>query len=277
MPAVMAATPFRANALAGLSSPEQLDTAVRVTRPRAWVSLAAIGLLLVAFIAWALFGTFQSTFPAAGILLTSFGTSNTVAIHAGHITRLLVTQGDAVTAGAPVAELRTATGATETVRATQDGHVTEILAYPGDQVAVGAPIVTLQPSGEPMDAYLFVPVASSQPIKPGMPVQLSVTTVPSEQYGLLLGTVAKVGSYPVTRAGVNALLNNPDLTSQVIGGNPVIQIEVALTRSSSSPSGYAWTSGDGPPTQITAGSLVNATIILATRHPVSMLFPSERR
>lgn len=269
--------PFRARALAQLSSPEQLDTAARVTRPRAWLALAAIGVVLFAFIAWAVFGTMQTTFPASGILLTPFGTSNTLAAHTGLITRLEVAQGDSVKAGELVAELRTALGGTEQVRAAEAGHVTEVLAYPGDEVVAGAPILTLQPAGQPLRAFLFVPVASSQPIKPGMLVESAVATVPSEQYGLLIGTVAKVGTYPVTRAGVDALLNNPDITAQVVGGNPVIQVEVDLKRSLGSPSGFAWTSGDGPPTQVTAGSLVHSTIVLATRHPVSMLFPSERR
>lgn len=269
--------PFRATALAQLSSPEQLDTAVRVTRPRAWLALAAIGLLLAAFIAWALFGTLESTFPASGILLTPSGTSNTVATHAGQLSRLLVAPGDVVRAGEPVAALRTAAGTTDTVTAPAGGQVTEILAYPGDEVAAGAAILTVQPAGEALHAFLFVPVASSQPITTGMPVQLSVATVPSERYGLLQGTVAAVGTHPVTRAGVNALLNNPDLTARVVGGNPVIQVRVDLTPSHTSPSGYAWTSGDGPPTTVAAGTLTGATIILATRHPISMLFPSERQ
>ena len=270
-------SPFRANALSRLSSPEQLDAAVRVTRPRAWIALTAIGLVLVAFIAWSLFGTVQSTFPASGILLSPFGTSNTVATHAGQVTRVLVSQGDGVSAGEPVAAVRTATGTTETVTASESGQVTEILAYPGHPVAAGGPIMTIQPTGQPLRAFLFVPVGSSQPIKTGMAVQLFVATVPSEQYGLLLGTVARVGTHPVTRVGVNALLNNPDLTAQIFGGNPVIQVEVDLERSSTSPSGYAWTSGGGPSAQVAAGTLASATIILSTRHPISMLFPSERQ
>ena len=78
-----------------------------------------------------------------------------------------------------------------------------------------------------------------------MQVQIDVTTVPSEQYGLLLGTVEKVGTHPATREGVDALLNNSDVAQLVVAGSPVIQIEVTLTPSSTTPTGYAWTSGQG--------------------------------
>ncbi|MEO8907507.1 MAG: hypothetical protein ABI310_05455, partial [Microbacteriaceae bacterium] len=69
---------YRTQALAHLSSPEQLDTMVSVTRPRGWIALAAVGLVLVAFVAWSLFGTVQTTFPGSGVLLTQFGTFNSV-------------------------------------------------------------------------------------------------------------------------------------------------------------------------------------------------------
>ncbi|WP_308466561.1 HlyD family efflux transporter periplasmic adaptor subunit [Rathayibacter soli] len=272
----MAAPQFRANAMAHLSSPEQLDTLVRVTRPRSWIALGAVGLVLVVFVAWTLLGTVQTTFPGPGVLLTQYGTFNSVTPKTGQVTAVFVSSGDEVTKGQRLATLNTDAGKEITIPAVNSGRIEEMLAYPSDQLKAGAPIATIQPDDQKLHAFVYVPVDGRQPIKKGMPVQLSVTTVPSEQYGLLLGTVEKVGSFPVTRTGVNALLNNPDITSIVIAAGPVVQVEVKLTGSSSTPSGFAWTSGMGPPDPLAAGTLVNASVITAVQHPITLLFPSQR-
>lgn len=265
---------YRAGAVGHLSSPEQLDTEVRLVRPGGWVALGAVGLVLVAFIVWCFVGTVKTTFPAAGVLATQYGTVNSVSPDAGHVSEVFVAQGDEVSAGDPVATVATADG-NIAVEAAEDGTVVELLAYPSDAVEAGATIASIQPDDEDLRVYAFVPVDWSQPIKPGMPVQISVTTVPSEEYGLLLGTVSGVGTHPVTRAGVGALLNNDEITDIVVAGVPVFQIEVSLT-ASDTPTGYAWTSGEGPPEALTAGTLVNSTVITAVQAPITLLFPSNR-
>lgn len=272
----MAAPKFRANAMAHLSSPEQLDTLVKVTRPRSWIALGAVGLVLIVFVVWSLFGTVQTTFPGPGVLLTQYGTFNSVTPQSGQVTEVFVSPSDEVTAGQRIATLKTNNGETITIPALNSGRVEEMLAYPSDQLEAGSAIVTIQPNDEKLRAFIYIPVDGSQPIKNGMAVQLSVTTVPAEQYGLLLGTVEKVGTYPVTRAGVNALLNNPDITAIVVGAGPIIQVEVELTGSSTTSSGFAWTSGVGPPEQLSAGTLVNASVITAVQPPITLLFPSDR-
>ncbi|MET0673337.1 MAG: HlyD family efflux transporter periplasmic adaptor subunit, partial [Microbacterium pygmaeum] len=203
-----------------------------------------------------------------------YGTVNSVSPDAGFVAEVFVAPGDDVSAGDPVATVSTAEGSV-TVEAAADGAVVEMLAYPSDAVGAGATIVSIQPDDEDLRVYAFIPVAASQPVKPGMPVQISVTTVPSEEYGLLRGTVSRVGTHPVTRAGVLALLNNEEITNIVVSGVPVFQIELALTEGDT-PTGYAWTTADGPPEPLAAGTLVNSTVITAVQPPISLLFPSIR-
>ena len=71
----MSPTLFRPNAVAHLSSPEQLDSVVRVTRPRSWIALAAVGVVLISFVVWCFVGTVQTTFPARACCSPSTGRS----------------------------------------------------------------------------------------------------------------------------------------------------------------------------------------------------------
>jgi hypothetical protein len=60
---------FRKVALDRLSSPEQLDQLVKITTPSGWLALAALALLLVMLLAWAVFGTVPSQVTGPAILI----------------------------------------------------------------------------------------------------------------------------------------------------------------------------------------------------------------
>ena len=60
---------FRKVALDRLSSPEQLDQLVKITTPSGWLALAALIILLVMLLVWAVFGTVPSQVSGPAILI----------------------------------------------------------------------------------------------------------------------------------------------------------------------------------------------------------------
>jgi hypothetical protein len=60
---------FRKVALDRLASPEQLDTLLQITPPRAWLSLLSLGLILGGLALWALLAEIPSLTSAEGVLL----------------------------------------------------------------------------------------------------------------------------------------------------------------------------------------------------------------
>jgi multidrug efflux pump subunit AcrA (membrane-fusion protein) len=74
---------FRDAALRNLASPEQLDQAIRITRPRAWIVLLILCLVLAAVFLWSFFGSLPSTISGQGILIREGGTYNIVALGGG--------------------------------------------------------------------------------------------------------------------------------------------------------------------------------------------------
>jgi hypothetical protein len=71
---------FRKAALDRLSSPEELDQLIHVTRPRSWVALAALGVLLAAGFLWSLLAVIPTTVSGQGVL--TGGTAADPALHA---------------------------------------------------------------------------------------------------------------------------------------------------------------------------------------------------
>lgn len=97
---------FRKVALERLSSPEQLDQMVQVTDPKGWLALTGIGALLLAAIGWGIFGSIPTTSQGDGILLRQGGISDLVSNAAGQVQEVLVSVGDVIEKGQPVARIQ---------------------------------------------------------------------------------------------------------------------------------------------------------------------------
>lgn len=74
---------FRESALQQLSSPEQLDQVIRITRPRAWIVLSAIGLVLGAALIWSIFGSLPTSITGQGLIIQKGGIFNVVSLGGG--------------------------------------------------------------------------------------------------------------------------------------------------------------------------------------------------
>jgi len=96
---------FRKVALDRLSSPEQLDQLIQVTKPKGWLALATVGAVLALGIGWSVVGTVPERVPGQGILLRSGGVFEVVAQSGGRVVDLPVQVGDTILEGQVIARL----------------------------------------------------------------------------------------------------------------------------------------------------------------------------
>ncbi len=102
----MATQLFRQAALDRLSSPEQLDRALTVTTSKAWLALAAIGVMAAAVVTWAVEGEVPTYVKANGILFSHGGAVvDAVPTGVGALSRIIPAAGDVVEKGEIVAEV----------------------------------------------------------------------------------------------------------------------------------------------------------------------------
>ncbi|MDO4798393.1 MAG: hypothetical protein Q4A01_10305 [Coriobacteriales bacterium] len=62
---------FRQQARDKLSDPDDLDEYLKVTKPSAWLMLLSVVMLLVGLLAWAIFGSFNTSLPATAVRLNN--------------------------------------------------------------------------------------------------------------------------------------------------------------------------------------------------------------
>ena len=94
---------FREEAVASRKQRQQLDRLLRITAPHERVVLAGIGLVLLAFLGWALFGSVERAVRMEGALVEPGARHEIVSTDSGYILEYLVAPGDRVDAGDPIA------------------------------------------------------------------------------------------------------------------------------------------------------------------------------
>jgi HlyD family secretion protein len=96
---------LRKAALEKMSSPEQLDMAMRVTSPASWIALAAFGVLIVTAVVFSIVGRMPIKIDSSGILLRGDQVQTIQVVANGVIDRLDVKEGDLIEEGQVVAHL----------------------------------------------------------------------------------------------------------------------------------------------------------------------------
>ncbi|MEU7037446.1 HlyD family efflux transporter periplasmic adaptor subunit [Streptomyces sp. NPDC046237] len=266
---------FRQKALSKLQSPEELDVPVRFARPQGRLVLAVTIVVIAVAGYWALTGTVASKLSAPGVLTHAEGSYLLQSPVAGQVTDVLVEEGRSVSPGTPVLTVRTDKG-DRPVRAVAGGRVTTLFARMGSVVTTGADVATVERVTDPKDplvAMLYLPGDAASTLQVGARVDLGVQSVPRDRYGVLRGRVEAVSRTPQTREQIGAFLGDSGLAAQFSRqGNPVAVL-VRLDRSSSTPSGYTWSSTDGPPHPIDSGTPVTGAVHLSAQRPVDWLLP----
>ncbi|MFJ8591901.1 HlyD family efflux transporter periplasmic adaptor subunit [Streptomyces sp. NPDC093598] len=266
---------FRQQALAKLQSPEELDLPVRFARPQGWLVLSVTVVAMAAASVWAVTGSVASTVSAPAILTHGQGSYVLQSPVAGQVTAVLAKQGRQVPAGSPVLKVRTAKGET-VVRTLDGGRVSALAATVGQIIRTGANVAAVEKvahTRDPLYATVYVPAENAASIPDDAAVDLTVQSVPPQEYGVLRGHVKSVDRSAQSPQQIASFLGDSQLGEQFTEKGRPVAVTVRLDRSSATKSGYAWSSADGPPFKLTSMTQASASIRLADQRPVDWLLP----
>jgi multidrug efflux pump subunit AcrA (membrane-fusion protein) len=266
---------FRQQALAKLQSPEELDLPVRFARPQGWLVLSVTVVVMAAASVWAMTGSVASTVSAPAVLTHGQGSYLLQSPVAGQVTEVLAEQGERIAAKAPVLKVRTGQGET-VVRSVAAGRVTALAAQIGQIISTGANVAAVEKvagAKDPLYATVYVPAENAATIPKNAPVDLTVQSVPTQQYGVLRGHVKSVDRTAQTPQSISADLGDSQLGEQFTQKGRPVAVLVRLDRRAATESGYKWSSQDGPPYKLTSMTLATGSIRMADQRPIDWLLP----
>lgn len=266
---------FRQQALAKLQSPEELDLPVRLARPQGWLALAVTVVVMAAASVWAVTGSVASTVSAQAILTHAEGSYLLQSPVSGQVTAVLAQQGERLPAGSPVLKVRTSQG-DSVVRTVAAGRVTALAATIGQIISTGADVAAVEKvahASDPLYATVYVPAENAAAIPANAPVDLTVSSVAAQEYGVLRGHVRSVDRTAQSAQSIAAFLGDSQLGEQFTKQGRPVAVLVRLDKAADTRSGYRWSSAAGPPYRLDSMTLATGSIRLADQRPVDWLLP----
>jgi HlyD family secretion protein len=165
-------------------------------------------------------------------------------------------------------------GSATTITSNFSGRIVQLPKRQGDTVRPGETVAVVEESGAALQAAVFVPAQQGPRVKVGMPVQVDLSpTVQREVYGVLLGSVSYIGQFAATPAEVLAVMGEAQAQDYLQGG--VFLVRVALTDDPATPSGFKWSSSEGPDQQISSGVTIVGDVIVDSKRPICRVLPVE--
>ena len=174
-------------------------------------------------------------------------------------------------------ELENELEATSKVVSPFSGRIVEVSIEAGDVVGAGSRLMTLESEDAPITAMIYIPAAEGKKVHPGMEVYVSPSTVRPEEYGFMIGTVESASDYPVTPEGLRRVLRNQKLIQELTGETAPIEVRVQLIPDPETPSGFKWSSSEGPPMKVFSGTICSANVTVETKKPISYVLPLMRK
>ena len=259
---------FRHKALQKMSSPEQLDSLLKVTTPRRWIGLTGLLIVIAGVVVWSATASVPTTLSGPGYLLPQGGLRLVQATVPGTIAGITVGVGDHVVAGQPIGEIVTAGGKTVSVLSPETGVITEADTVKNAYVQSGDRLALVQPVGFPLVIYAYVPTDIAAGLRPGVPVHVSFGAGIGQAYGYAEGTVSSVSQFPATEERLNFILQDSSVVDTVRKLGATNEVQIVMSQSAKTPNGLVWGSGEGPPGPLPAGLPASVTFVVGQHHPI---------
>ena len=166
------------------------------------------------------------------------------------------------------------------VHAKAAGRVIELKVTDGDAVTRGRAIATVEvaPADQAdLAAEVYLPAQDGKRVKPGMAIKLAPSIVKPEEDGYLEGIVDSVSPFPVSEQSMLRTVRNESFVASLLRDGPVYEARVRVAADPSTPSGFRWSNGRGPRTQIASGTPVHGLVTVKTRRPMELIVPAFER
>ena len=255
-----------------MPSVDQLDQMIRVTTVFSWMVLLGAGVITVSVILWAFMGVLYQDVTVRGVYMSDSQIEKIYAKTPGNVDSILVSVGQWVEMGEPLAVV-----SGETVYSDYVGIVNEIFAYTGQQADGSYELMEIRKllSGEEKIVFSYVPLRVANTINEGMKVILVPAALSEEQYGHMTGYIKGIGDFGVSEASMYQRLGDHLLVSSFIkAGNaePMVEVMIEIDKNTNSQNGYAWSNAEGEKLSLPSLADITVRIIIDEQAPVKFLF-----
>lgn len=266
---------YRKSSMERISSPDQLDTMLKISSPMSWLALAGATLIVVVTLVWAFIGRIPMTVTTTGIVTSPDSTNAVYSNTAGTVTNVFVTRGDKIYENDVLMEVKTDRNETVQVLSDQVGYVSEIVAPESSTITPNSEVLRLSPSTDSRQVVVcYVLTTDAQKIKRGDTAYISLSASDSKSYGHMVGRVINIDAGAASQNAQKQVLGSENNLDKNFSsdGKAVTAVTCELYPSSSSVSGYFWSNTKGDQLMVNNRDICSVKIITKQVRPIEKLF-----
>ena len=292
-------------------SRELANKPVDITAKTSWLILIGVLILFLGLLYWALFGTIDVTTSAPGLLVSGGGFAYCYSTTEGFLYDISYDLGDQINEGDVAARVNkpdivreiniiqneleeietpekkkkneeTLTSLKERLKKesrilnVESGKITDIYVQKGQYINKGDPVLKISRNGKTVKdliGVLYYPVEEGKTIEANMDCRLIPSITNKETYGFLKGKVVSVSEFPISIKAI-ADFTGSQKFAELFSKEPVLEVIIDLLPSTETPSGYQWSSSEGPDMKLEPGTLCDGLCITKKLNPIELIFPN---
>lgn len=165
-----------------------------------------------------------------------------------------------------------------TITSPYTGRVLELAIVPGQLIEPGRQLASLEieDTSSQLLSVTYFPDRDGKQIEAGMEAQVTPSIVKRERYGGIVGEVVSVSPFPVTTQDIAAVVGNTELANNLSRNSAPVQVKIELQPNEENPSGYDWTSSNGPTQEISSGTTTIVQVRVGEIAPIAYIIPLFR-
>lgn len=266
---------FRKTAIERLSSPDRLDSMLKITSPMSWIGIGAAAVLAAVVAGWSFTGSIPTTVSVPGVLTHSYHTNSLHSSASGTVTSIYVSEGEAVSEGTPVLEVHGSADTWVTVCSTQEGIVSGQFVKAGDTVYPGDEVFRLSPVTEnALSLVCYVDSATAKQLENGMETTVFLDAADAGTVGYMKAAVTNIDEYRASDAAILEVLGTgSELSDLVRQAGSVFAVTCELQADEASENGYYFSGPQGSLYPVGAGETASVQIVLDECAPITKVFP----
>ena len=153
------------------------------------------------------------------------------------------------------------------------GTIVELDVNQGQRIDAGAQIVVIETAGEGLHVRGYFANKDGKKLGEGMKAHVAPNSVERDIYGTIDARIEGVDPVPVSREGLQRVLGDAVLVSQMMQGGAPIAARLGLVPDPNTYSKLRWTSSVGPRQLITPGTTVGIRAVVRTVRPIDLVVP----
>jgi len=264
---------FRKEAVDNLSSPERLDSRLRVVTPKFWMPLLAVGLLLMAALVWSFLGRISVHIEGRGLLMRSQHVQELRTPATLVVKRVLVQPGMFVRKDQPIAEVElpqeSGRAEAQTLKAPIEGMLLDSVLKEGRRLKqddlYGA-IGTYSADNQTQTCIVFLKLNEGQLAAMDLRAFVVPEVARSADRGAIEARVVYVRPIPVSIENLQEMFDDKILAEMLVGTDRLSKVIVEL------PSATRRTP-DGKIVPVASGTLSSVRIEIERKPAAAFLFP----